>query len=75
MRVLRGAELFLKQFYPTLCVEINEECLHDNNSSGQELRQYLAGLGYHCYMIDGPRLREVVQLDPHYPYLNYFFIK
>lgn len=75
MRVLEGARQFLSDHSPTLCLEINEECLVDNQTSGAQVMKFLADLGYRCFKIDGHALTPIKQLDPNYKLLNYFFMK
>lgn len=75
-KILKGAKEFLTKNSAILCIELNEPCLKDCGSSSQEIIQYLKNFGYKCYAIQNDdKIIEAHENEPHYKYLNYFFIK
>tara|TARA_R110000868_G_scaffold132381_8_gene343345 strand:+ start:21745 stop:22566 length:822 start_codon:yes stop_codon:yes gene_type:complete len=75
MRVLKGAAQLLSKHSPTICIEINEECLVDNQTTGAEIFNYLKNLGYQAHLLENSKLKKINQVDTDYKFLNYFFIK
>lgn len=75
-KILQGAKLFFEKFSPILCIELNEPCLQDCQTSSVEIINFMRQLSYKCSAISSNnQLIEVEAADKNYRYLNYFFIK
>lgn len=73
-KILLGAKTFFQKFSPILCIELNEPCLIDCQTSSQEIIHFMKDLGYHAFAIsDDNKLIEVQAADKNYRFLNYFF--
>ena len=75
LKVLQGAIELLTNHSPTICIEINEECLIDNGTSGEEVFSFLKDLGYKAHLLEDFELKPTEHVDPNYKFLNYFFSK
>lgn len=71
-KVLQGALTLIETFRPKICIELNEPCLLDTGTSGEEIFAFFKKHKYGMYAIDSKGLRKVDTPVPYYPYLNYF---
>lgn len=75
-KIIQGAKIFFEKFSPILCIELNEPCLKDCQTSSSEIINFMKQIGYKCMAISSAsELTEVQQAESNYRYLNYFFIK
>ncbi len=74
MKMILGAENFLKEFHPVICLELNEPCLKECNTSSEDIIYKLKTIGYDCFYINGSSLVKTDKAQSDYKFLNYFFI-
>jgi len=74
MKLINGGIKFLEKFHPVICLELNEPCLNESNTSSEEIISKLKSLNYECFYISGDKLLKTEKAIVNYKYLNYFFI-
>lgn len=74
-KALLGMEQTLLAHKPVICIELNEPCLQDLNTSGNEIFQWLIARDYSLYSLTRTgSLQPCKEILPNYEYLNYFAI-
>jgi FkbM family methyltransferase len=74
-KVLKGMENTLKEHKPVLCIELNEPCLLDLGTSGQEIIDWLHTKEYTMYILDrNGQKHPTLTLKENYEFLNYIAI-
>ncbi|MBY0316021.1 MAG: FkbM family methyltransferase [Bdellovibrionales bacterium] len=71
-KVLQGARNVIAKFKPQICIELNEPCLIDTGTSGEEIFKHLKSLGYRMHSISSSgELNAVDHPLKSYEYMNY----
>lgn len=72
-KVLQGAQKLIETQRPRICIELNEPCLLDTGTSGEEIFQFFKERNYEMFALDTKKgLLKVQAPVPYYKYLNYF---
>lgn len=72
-KVLQGAQKLIETQRPRICIELNEPCLLDTGTSGEEIFRFFKDRNYQMHALDTKKgLYKVQAPVPHYKYLNYF---
>ena len=72
-KVLKGAMEMIEKYRPKVCIELNEPCLLDTGTSGEEIFNYFKKRNYQMYALDKKRgLLKTESPLSYYKYLNYF---
>ncbi|MBY0385218.1 FkbM family methyltransferase [bacterium] len=71
-KVLKGATEMIEKYRPKICIELNEPCLLDTGTSGEEIFAYFKQRNYQMYALKNKGLLKVEAPVPYYKYLNYF---
>lgn len=72
-KVLKGASETIEKHRPRICIELNEPCLLDTGTSGEEIFAYFKQRNYQMYALD--KKKGLLKVDAplaYYKYLNYF---
>lgn len=72
-KVLKGAVELIETHRPRICIELNEPCLLDTGTSGEEIFAFFKQRQYQMHALDPQKgLVAVPAPLPYYKYLNYF---
>lgn len=72
-KVLKGAINIIEKDRPRICIELNEPCLLDTGTSGEEIFAFFKQRKYRMHALDPQKGLFAVEAPlPYYKYLNYF---
>jgi FkbM family methyltransferase len=72
-KVLQGAQKLIETQRPRICIELNEPCLLDTGTSGEEIFKFFKERNYEMHALDAKTgLFKVQAPVEFYRYLNYF---